>query len=167
MKTAALFITLLFCNACTVESVDATGNTPKEDEQKQDDESRTDGNVDSEKDPALVKNSTKVHVAVDVTVENYEYSADAPEFIYVSQAKEWAQHVAAAPTGYEMISRADAIDLIDSGELEGTMAEGDMIWTSTVDPNQSTNAYLVFGDGDSVINPKVARLRTVYVRVQQ
>ncbi len=90
--------------------------------------------IDTEKPLDIAPEGSEVSVDVDVHVSikvNNNIDDQAEEVLFSTRFNTWSQAVRAAPEGYRLATRAEAIELIDAGALDDQMELDDGIWTVT------------------------------------
>jgi hypothetical protein len=94
-------------------------------------------------DKSGVNVSVDVRVTVEVIAEDDEIDAPSARFLFVAKAKTWEAHRLAAPKGYRMVSRAEAIDALEKDELKNIIDKDEIVWTSSESKQVPEMAWLV------------------------
>jgi len=110
--------------------------------------------------------STKVtvEVTVEVATGDQDNDFDAPYLFFTTRETSWVDALDSAPTGYALITRLEALALIESGDIFEYISEDDFFWTES--ESKEGSAWLVDAThGHSWSMLKISKFPALYIRV--
>lgn len=149
-----LLFTLIFLTACGTEYA----------QEKEETELQSDPTEETTTVPTEDNDTSSVHVDVSVEVQNNFGEYEERNLIYIPKRTDWEGAKSGAPSGYRLVSRAEATDLYDRGYVSD-LGVGEFCWTSTKSDDQS--AWTIDGaNGGTYSYSIITQLPSLYIETE-